>query len=135
MVAFNRRGAHLWCLLAFTAAVFLQAKCFRLGESGESSVSVWKFRKSSEPSQARSQGILDTGITFPFQLEADVQYQVKSRSDIATSFAFNLALKLSRERVMDDTVARHARRTPTCVVDLIQCSDEELVSVLLMVSG
>jgi hypothetical protein len=94
-----------------------------------------KLLQNNEPSQARSKGILDTGIAFPFQLEAYVQHRVNSRRDVATSFAFNLALKLPRERVMDDTIARHARRTPACGVDLIQCGDEELVGVLLRVSG
>lgn len=107
----------MWGLLALTATVFLGAKC--LG-----------FR---EPSQARAECGL--GILISLHLQTDIQYRIHRRRDIPTPLALHLALQLTQEGCVDDTIARNVRRATGGGVDLIQCRDEKLVGVLLRVSS
>lgn len=107
--------AHMWGLLALTAAIFLRTQSLR-------------FR---EPSQARPKSGL--GILIPFHLQTNIQHRVDSRGDVPTPLTLYLTLQLTQEGRVDDTVTRHVRRPTRGGVDLIQCRNEELVGVLLCV--
>lgn len=86
------------------------------------------------PAQTRRQREIPAA-RLALELEADVEHRVRFLRDLAAALALDVTLQEAGERRVDDADALQGRRSARRRVDVVQRGDEELVGILLGVSG
>jgi len=95
--------------------------------SGESIVIVRCFDSGTIPDCHWTRASIGIFVDF----KADVHHRINGASYVSATFAFNVTLQLTRESRVNYTVTRYVCRSPRSWMNLVQCRDEELMSILL----
>ena len=107
-------------LPALAARVVVERKLLGLGVAAEA---------------RRERRVVRGGGALVLDLEADVEHRVRRRRHVPAALAAHVALQQPVERRVHDADARRGCLALRRRVDLVQRRDEELVRVLLRVTG